>query len=100
VLDTLLFYARAIDSTLLTAIGELATEQLTGIAATMAKLSQLLNYCATNPYATVCFTTSGMLLAVESDASYLSAVKTRSRAAGYFYLTSLPSKPTDALQAH
>ena len=36
VLGTLLFYARAIDITLLTAIGELATDQLTGTAATMA----------------------------------------------------------------
>jgi hypothetical protein len=96
VLGTLLFYARAIDSTLLTAIGELATEQAGGTKTTMEKLSQLLNYCATHPDATVRFTASDMLLAVESDASYLSVIKTRSRAAGYFYLTSKPAKSTDA----
>jgi hypothetical protein len=98
VLGTLLFYARAIDSTLLTAIGELATEQSEGTTTTMDKLAQLLNYCATNPDATVRFTASDMILAVESDASYLSVVKARSRAAGYFFLTNKPANPTDALK--
>jgi hypothetical protein len=98
VLGTLLFYARAIDSTLLTAIGELATEQSEGTKTTMDKLSQLLNYCATHPNATVRFTASDMILAVESDASYLSVIKARSRAAGYFYLTNAPSTPTAELK--
>jgi hypothetical protein len=98
VLGTLLFYARAIDSTLLTAIGELATEQSEGTKTTMDKLAQLLNYCATNPDATVRFTASDMILAVESDASYLSVVKARSRAAGYFYLTNTPTCSTAALK--
>jgi hypothetical protein len=86
----LLFYARAIDSTLLTAIGELATEQSQATKTTMEKLTQLLNYCASHPNSTVRFTASDMLLAVESDASYLSVVKGRSRAAGYFFLTNKP----------
>jgi hypothetical protein len=43
VLGTLLFYARAIDSTLLTAIGELATRAIAERPqATMEKLAQLL----------------------------------------------------------
>ncbi|KAI2496471.1 hypothetical protein MHU86_18012 [Fragilaria crotonensis] len=80
-----LFYARAIDSTLLTAIGELATEHSQSTTYTMEKLAQLLNYCATHPDASVrFFTASDMILAVESDASYLSVAKGRSRAAGYF----------------
>jgi hypothetical protein len=98
VLGTLLFYARTIDSTLLTTIGELATEQSEGTETTMEKLAQLLNYCATHPTAIVRFTASDMLLAVESDASYLSVVKAQSRAAGYFYLTNTPSTPTAALK--
>ncbi|KAI2495038.1 Reverse transcriptase (RNA-dependent DNA polymerase) [Fragilaria crotonensis] len=93
VLGTLLFYARAIDSTMLTAIGELATEQSQATTTTMEKLSQLLNYCAAHPDATVRFTASDMILAVESDASYLSVVKGRSRAAGYFFLTNKLSSP-------
>jgi len=87
VLGTLLFYGRAIDSTLLTAIGELATEHSGGTKTTMDKLTQLLNYCATHPDAVIRYTASDMLLAVESDASYLSVIKARSRAAGYYFLT-------------
>ena len=101
VLGTLLFYARASDSTLLTAIGKLATEQSEGTKTTMEKLSQLLNYCTSHPDATVRFTASDMILAVESDASYLSVlVKAHSRAAGYFYLltNTTPASPTDALK--
>ncbi|KAI2503216.1 Reverse transcriptase (RNA-dependent DNA polymerase) [Fragilaria crotonensis] len=93
VLGTLLYYARAVDSTLLTAIGELATEQAGGTKTTMDKLAQLLNYCATHPDATVRFTASDMLLAIESDASYLSVVKARSRAAG-----TLPDKQNHSAQ--
>jgi hypothetical protein len=40
---------------------------------------------ASNPDATVHFTVSNMILAIESDASYLSVSKARSRAAGYFF---------------
>jgi hypothetical protein len=96
VLGTLLFYARAIDSTLLTAIGELATEQSQATKSTMDKLSQLLNYCAAHPDATVRFTASDMILAVDSDASYLSIVKGRSRATGYFFLTDNLASPTSS----
>ena len=93
VLGTLLFYARAIDSTMLTAIGELATEQSQATKTTLAKLTQRLNYCASHPDATIRFTASDMILAVESDASYLSVVKGRSRAAGYFFLTNKSLSP-------
>ena len=98
VLGTLLFYARAIDSTMLTAIGELAIEQSQATKSTMDKLSQLLlNYCAAHhPDATIRFTASDMILAVESDASYLSVMKGRSRAAGYFFLTNKRSSPTSS----
>jgi hypothetical protein len=39
-----------------------------------------------------------MLLAVESDASYLSIIIGRSRAADYFYLTNTPATPTSPLK--
>jgi hypothetical protein len=78
VLGTLLFYARAIDSSMLTAIGELATEQSQATKTTLEKLTQLLNYCTSHPDATVRFTASDMILAVESNALYLSVVKGRS----------------------
>ena len=94
VLGKILFYARAIDSTILTAIDELATKQSHATKTTMDKFAQLLNDCAAHPDATTRFTASNMILAVKSNASYLSGVKGRSRAARYFFLTNKPTSPT------
>lgn len=87
ILGTLLYYARAVDNTMLPAIGTLATQQAAPTEKTMAAITHLLNYCATNPEAIVRFHASDMILHVESDASYLSESKSRSRAAGVHYLT-------------
>jgi hypothetical protein len=54
VLGMLLYYARDVDSTMLPAIGTLASQQANGTQATMRGITQLLNYCATHPNATVC----------------------------------------------
>jgi hypothetical protein len=95
VLGTLLYYARAVDLTMLVAIGTLATEQSTGTEKTLANLVHLLNYCATHPNAILRYTASDMIFHIESDASYLSESKARSRAAGFFYLSSHPADPTN-----
>jgi hypothetical protein len=54
----------------------------------------LLNYCATHPEATVRYIASDIVLHVQSDASYLTAPKAQSRAAGYHFLSSRPQDPT------
>jgi hypothetical protein len=53
ILGTLLYYARAVDSTMLTAIGSIAMQQASATQATMQAITQLLNYCATHPEAAV-----------------------------------------------
>jgi hypothetical protein len=93
VLGTLLYYARAVDCTMLAAIGTLAGQQAQATKQTMIGITQLLNYCATHPTASIEYRASDMCLHVESDASYLSEPKGRSRAAGYHYLSSRPSNP-------
>jgi len=80
---------------MLPAIGTLATQQAKATKATMQGLTHLLNYCATHPDAVVRFHASDMILHVDSDASYLSAPKARSRAGGYHYLSSKPPDPPD-----
>jgi hypothetical protein len=72
---TLLFYARAIDSTMLVALGTIASNQSRGTQATAQALTQLLNYAAAHPYTTVRYTASDMYLHIHSDASYLSEAK-------------------------
>ena len=49
-----------------------------------------ISYCATHPEATLRYTASDMILHVESNASYLSGTRVRSRAAGIHFLSCKP----------
>ena len=93
VLGTLLFYARAVDNTLLVALNDLASAQSQGTESVLSEVTQLLNYCATHPDAVVRFHASDMVLHIHSDASYLSASKARSRLGGFFHLSSRLDPP-------
>ena len=88
---TFLFYARALDNTMLPGLNTISSSQAAGTRATMLACTKLLNYAATHPNATIRYHKSGMILHIHSDASYLSAPKARSRAAGYFFLSDDPS---------
>ena len=87
ILGTLLYYARAVDPTILVTISHLSSQQAKPTVQTMAAVKHLLDYCATHPNATSRFHKSDMVLHVESDASYLSEPKAKSRYAGYHYLS-------------
>jgi hypothetical protein len=92
VIGTLLFYTRAVDSTMLVALGTLAASQTKGTEATADALTHFLNYCATHPDATIRFHKSDMILHLDSDASYLSEPRARSIMAGYHYLSTHPDR--------
>jgi hypothetical protein len=89
---TLLFYTRAIDSTMLVALGTIASNKSRGTQATAQALTQLLNYAAAHPDATVRYTASDMYLHIHGDASYLSEAKARSQKPRRWYI--LPKLPT------
>ncbi len=55
---------------------------------TMQQTLQLLDYLATQEDAVLSYHASDMVLAVHSNASYLSEPKARSRAGGHFFLSS------------
>jgi hypothetical protein len=98
IIDVLLYYSRAIDSTMLVALGTLASAQAHDTQSTMKAATHLLNYAATHPNATLRYHASDMLLEIPSDASYLSAPKACSRAGGLHFLgnkidTSHPDSP-------
>jgi hypothetical protein len=97
VVGALLYYGRAIDSTIMTAIGSLTSQPATATEDNEAKLIHLLNYCATHPDATICYSASDMILNIHSDAGYLNEPKARSRAGGHFFMS---SKPRDGEQQH
>ena len=53
IIGTLLYYARAVDSTMLVALGTLAASQTNGTQATLDAAIKLLNYAALHPDAKV-----------------------------------------------
>jgi hypothetical protein len=87
-----LFYARAIDNTMLHAINDIATATINGTEQTLAAAKYFLNYAASNPDGEIIFRASDMILRIDSDAAYLVCPKARSRAGGYHYLGSKDGK--------
>ena len=83
----LLYYARAVDPTMLHAINDISRSAAKGTEATLAATVHLLNYAHTFPNATTIYRASDMVLRVDSDAAYLVAPEARSRAGGYHYLS-------------
>jgi hypothetical protein len=78
IIGTLLYYARAVDCTMLVALGSLSVAKTTN--ATAQAVTQLLNYTATHPDAVLAYHASDMMLHVHSDASYLSESQSRCHA--------------------
>jgi hypothetical protein len=83
---TLLYYARAVDPTLIMPINVLASEQSKATSDTEDKVIKLLNYCNTHPETKIRYHASDMILYIHSDASYLSETEAKSRAGGLFYM--------------
>ena len=90
VVGSFLYYARAIDMTILHALSAIAAEQANPTVRTLERVRQFLDYMHTHPNAIIRFWSSDMILNVHSDASYLTASRGRSRAGGYFFLGSIP----------
>jgi hypothetical protein len=92
IVGTLLYYARAVDPTLLAALSAIAVHQSNGTQAVANACNQLLDYIATHPNAGLQYHTCDMILAVHTDASYLSKAGDKSHAVGHFYLTNQNNK--------
>jgi hypothetical protein len=90
IVGSILYYARAVDMTVLMALSTIASEQTKGTERTLKKAYQVLDYLATHPNVVVQFRASDMVMNIHSDASYLSESKARSRACGHFFMGALP----------
>jgi hypothetical protein len=86
IVGVLLFYARAVDPTMLCAVNKLASHQADPSATTVTQANRILQYAAKYPDATILLKASDMQLRCHSDASYLSEANSRSRAGGILYL--------------
>ena len=87
IVGTFLYYARAIDDTILVALNSISTMQSKPTLDTLRKVNHLLDYLATNPDYEVTYKSSNMILHVDSDAAYLVEPGAKSRAGGYFYFS-------------
>jgi hypothetical protein len=92
VTGSVLYYARAVDPTVLMPLNDIATEQTKATEKTQAATNQLLDYLATHPDAIIRYHASGMILHIHSDASYLSVSNARSRLGDLFFLGNKPLK--------
>ena len=86
IIGTFLFYSRAVDPTLLTALSKLSSAQATATDATKCACQQFLDYCTSHPDGSICYHASDMIFKLHSNSSYLNAVGARSRQGGHLYL--------------
>jgi hypothetical protein len=78
IVGTLLYYAQAVDPTLLAALSAIAACQSNGSRAVADACHQLLDYVATHPNAGIQYKACNMVLSVFTDASYLSEPSSKS----------------------
>ncbi len=81
-----LFLARAVDGGLLPALSSLASQQANPTERTMELCQQFLDFMSCQEEAVLTYRASDMVLAIHSDASYLSEPKSRSRAGGHMFM--------------
>ena len=72
VVGTLLYYARAVDPTLLSTLSQITSRQSTATEEVATMIKQLLKYVATHSNAGIRYIASDMILNLHSDASFLS----------------------------
>ena len=94
---TFRWYADAIDATMIMPVSSMSTDcNNIDRNEMLQRQNQFLDYAATHPNAKIKFTASDMHLWAHTDASYLSETKARSRAGGFYYLSSKPVLPIKA----
>jgi hypothetical protein len=90
VTGSVLYYARAVDPTVLMPLNDIAMEQTKANENTQAATNQLLDYVATHSDATIRYTASDMILHIHSDASYLSVSNAHIHLGGLFSAATNP----------
>mmetsp|Transcript_8846 Transcript_8846/g.12587 ORF Transcript_8846/g.12587 Transcript_8846/m.12587 type:complete len:194 (+) Transcript_8846:562-1143(+) len=91
-IGTFLYYARAIDITILRALNNLSHTQNKSNQHTLKNLHHLMDYLFTKPNVCICYKASNMQLTADSDAAFLILPLAKSRVGGYFALgTNVPN---------
>ena len=77
---------REVDISILVSLSIIAAQQNSPTEKTEKAVTQLMDYLAKHPDATIRYHASDMILKIHSDASYLTEPKARSRIGGHFFL--------------
>jgi hypothetical protein len=85
VTGSVLYYAIAVEPTVLVPLNYIFTEQTKATEKTQAATNQLLDYLATHPDATIRYHASDMIIHIHSDASYISVSHAHSGLGGLFF---------------
>jgi hypothetical protein len=85
IVGVFLFYSRAVDSTMLTALSKISTQQAAPTQRTVADTNRFLQYAKQMQNNELIIHPSDMQLKAQSDASYLSETLARSRAGMLLY---------------
>jgi hypothetical protein len=92
---SVLYYARAVEPTVLMPLNNIAMEQTKATEKAQAAPNQLLDYLVTHPDAAIRYHASDMILHIHIYASYLSVYNARSRLGDLFFLgNKSPEKDT------
>ncbi len=95
VAGTLIYYASAVDSTILPALSAIATVQANPTEKTRATIKQLLDHCAKQDKAALAYKASKMILAVHSDTGYCNKINCGAKQGDIFsYPMTINSPPT------
>jgi hypothetical protein len=81
-----LFLARAVNGGLLLSLSSLASQQANPTEKTMVLCKKFLDFMATQEEAILTYRASKMVLAIHSNALYLSKPKARSQAGGHMFM--------------
>jgi len=84
--ESFLYYARAIDCTMLPALNKISKSQANPTQVTLDEHKQLLDYANTYQNVSVRYRASAMIRNIETDAAYLVLPKAKRRLAGYYYM--------------
>ncbi len=87
VVGMLLYYARAVDSTILPALSSLTPKQAKLMQKMIEKVKQLLDYCTTQEKEIITYLSSIIILCININAGYCNEKNAHSQAGGHFFLS-------------
>ena len=83
VVGTSLYYARAVDTTIIVSLDSISEEQANITESTSKSVTQMLNFPVTHYEAITRYHTRGMILRIHSNTSFLPYPESKSRAGVY-----------------